>query len=210
MSRSTTRDGIASDLAYAWRRSEGGWILGVAATQQELRRTMCRGVATWENRANPICVRGCRPSTLINRLPLARALTRAREYQNNPPSPHCSPSRAQNCKWPRRGRALKPLPRRAVRESMFHGGVARGNSRRPPRHRRVVSSVGWRCWSSPLDDEGVPIYQLICAQAASPLVRTGSGLADSGEAVSGMAPTSRPYYESKFALNELPTEMPRA
>ena len=45
-------------------------------------------------------------------------------------------------------------------------------------------------------------------QAASPLVRTGSGLADSGEAVSGMAPTSRPYYESKFALNELPTEMP--
>ena len=23
-----------------------------------------------------------------------------------------------------------------------------------------------------------------------------------------MAPTSRPYYESKFALNELPTEMP--
>ena len=46
-------------------------------------------------------------------------------------------------------------------------------------------------------------------QAASPLVRTGSGLADSGEAVSGMAPTSRPYYESKFALNELPTEMPK-
>ena len=46
------------------------------------------------------------------------------------------------------------------------------------------------------------------APAASPLVRTGSGLADSGEAVSGMAPTSRPYYESKFALNELPTEMP--
>ena len=40
-------------------------------------------------------------------------------------------------------------------------------------------------------------------------MRTGSGLADSGEAVSGMAPTSRPYYESKFALNELPTEMLR-
>ena len=43
--------------------------------------------------------------------------------------------------------------------------------------------------------------------AASPLARSGSGLADSGEAVSGMAPTSRPYYESKFALNELPTEV---
>ena len=48
------------------------------------------------------------------------------------------------------------------------------------------------------------------AQAASPLVRTGSGLADTGPRQSGMAPTSRPYYESKFALNELPTEMPRA
>ena len=46
------------------------------------------------------------------------------------------------------------------------------------------------------------------APAASPLVRTGSGLADTGPRQSGMAPTSRPYYESKFALNELPTEMP--
>ena len=51
---------------------------------------------------------------------------------------------------------------------------------------------------------------MIYAQAASPLVRTGSGLADTGPRQSGMAPTSRPYYESKFALNELPTEMPRA
>ena len=49
---------------------------------------------------------------------------------------------------------------------------------------------------------------MIYAQAASPLVRTGSGLADTGPRQSGMAPTSRPYYESKFALNELPTEMP--
>ena len=70
---------------------------------------------------------------------------------------------------------------------------------------------GLACWSSPLDAKPPRRPDLLIVlrtQAASPLVRTGSGLADSGEAVSGMAPTSRPYYESKFALNELPTEMP--
>ena len=34
------------------------------------------------------------------------------------------------------------------------------------------------------------------APAASPLVRTGSGLADTGPRQSGMAPTSRPYYDA--------------
>ena len=36
------------------------------------------------------------------------------------------------------------------------------------------------------------------APAASPLVRTGSGLADTGPRQSGMAPTSRPYYRLRF------------
>jgi hypothetical protein len=44
--------------------------------------------------------------------------------------------------------------------------------------------------------------------AASSLARSGSGLADTGASAAGMAAMSRSYYESKCALNTLPTEMP--
>uniref|UniRef100_A0A7S3ZJH9 Glutamate decarboxylase n=1 Tax=Pelagomonas calceolata TaxID=35677 RepID=A0A7S3ZJH9_9STRA len=67
--------------------------------------------------------------------------------------------------------------------------TARGSSRRPPRHRRVVSSVGWRYWSSLLDDKpradvqfykflrlGTTGYRRVCDNMMAVAARIRKGL----------------------------------
>ena len=65
------------------------------------------------------------------------------------------------------------------------------SSRGLPRHRRVVSSVGWRCWSSPLDAKpprrpdllivlrlGTTGYRRVCDNMMAVAARIRQGLKD--------------------------------